>query len=144
MGALSPPGGVRLGLLPEGSQLGEVGAGLKDNDAPINPLPKDTRVGNPFASLIPFITGLAKEQQSVDPKPKRYLVAKGLPTLPVKLTERVWGLEYMDMEEFLPAPQAVRLAEQRKAPATLQDSLVGALDQFQAQCQQKSQRRVRT
>ena len=97
---------------------------------------------NPFASLIPFIAGLEGTKHPTEPTPNRYLVAKGLPTLPVKLTERVWNLEYLDMEEFLPAPQTLRITEQKSAPVSLQDSLVRALGQFQAQCQQKSQRRV--
>ena len=47
------------------------------------------------------------------------------------------------MEEFLPAPRSLRLAEQGKLAPSLQESLVGALNQFQAiQQQQKAQRRV--
>ena len=60
---------------------------------------------------------------------------KGLPTLPMKLVEKV---EYVDMEEFLPAPRSVRLAEQSSA-ATLQESLVEAFSQLQALQQQKAQ-----
>ena len=72
-----------------------------------------------------------------------YLVAKGLPTLPCKQVEKVWGLEFVDMEDFLPAPRSLRLAEQGTAAPSFQESLVGALNQFQAiQWQKKSNRRV--
>ena len=79
--------------------------------------------------------------EKAEVKPARYLVAKGLPTLPRKLAEMVWRLEYVDMEEFLPVPHSLRLAEQGK-PSSLQDSLVGAFDQFQALQQHQSQRRI--
>jgi hypothetical protein len=42
----------------------------------------------------------------VETKPSRYLVAKGLPTLAMKLMEKIWNLEYVDMEEFLPTPRS--------------------------------------
>ena len=60
----------------------------------------------------------------------------------MKLAEKAWNLEFIEMEEFLPAPQSLRLAEQGKPALSLQDSLVGALNQFQAIQSQKSQRCV--
>lgn len=99
---------------------------------------------NPFAAILPLLAslpGVSGGGEKAEVKPARYLVAKGLPTLPRKLVEKVWRLEYVDMEEFLPAPRSLRLAEQGK-PSSLQDSLVGALDQFQALQQHRSQRRV--
>ena len=60
----------------------------------------------------------------------------------MKLVERVWNLEYVDMEEFLPAPCSLRIAEQGRSSASLQESLVGAFSQFQALQQYKAQRRV--
>ena len=59
-----------------------------------------------------------------------------------KSTVAAVHLIHIDLEEFLPAPQTHRIAEQKSAPVSLQDSLVGALGQFQVQCQQKSQQRV--
>ena len=55
---------------------------------------------------------------------------------------KVWSGEYIDMEEFLPAPRSLRLAEQSKSASTLQESLVGALHQFQAAQGQRAQHRV--
>ena len=75
-------------------------------------------------------------------KPSRYLVAKGLPTLPMKTVEKAWGGEYVDMEEFLPVPQSLRLAEQVKSAVSLQETLVGAFNQFQTTQQHKGQHRV--
>ena len=46
------------------------------------------------------------------------------------------------MEDLLPAPRSLRLAEQGAVPSSLQDSLVGALSHFQALQQHRSQRRV--
>ena len=100
---------------------------------------------NPFASIIPLLASLPGRPEAgdkVEQKPSRYLVEKGLPTLPMKLVERVWNLEYVDMEEFLPAPRSLRIAEQGRSSASLQESLVGAFSQFQALQQYKAQRRV--
>ena len=59
--------------------------------------------------------GVSDGGEKAEVKPVRYLVAKGQPTLPQKLVEKVWRLEYM---EFLLAPRSLRLAEQGK-PSTL-------------------------
>jgi len=75
-------------------------------------------------------------------KPARYLVAKGLPTLPTKLVEKVWNLEFVEMEEFLPTPRALRIAEQGNPASSLQESLIGALSHFQALPHHKSQWQV--
>ena len=101
--------------------------------------------GNPFASLIPWLTSMSAsggQLEKAEEKPARYLVAKGLPTLPTKLVEKIWNFEFVEMEEFLPAPRSLRIAEQGSSSHSFQDSLVGALSQFQAQQQHKSQRRV--
>ena len=46
------------------------------------------------------------------------------------------------MEEFLPAPRSLRLAEQGKPAPSLQESLVRVFNQFQAIQSQRTQRRV--
>ena len=100
---------------------------------------------NTLASIIPLLAsmpGPAEVGEKGEPKPSRYLVEKGLPTLPWNLVENVWRLEYVDMEEFLPTPCSLQLVEQEKPSPSLQDSLVGAFNQFQALQQHKSQRRV--
>ena len=58
----------------------------------------------------------------VELKPSRYLVEKGLPTLPMKLVEKVGNLEYVDMEEF---PRSLRIAEHGRSSASLQEGLAG-------------------
>ena len=76
-----------------------------------------------------------------DTKPSWFLVATGLPTLPMKVVEKAWRLEFMDMLDFLPTPQALRLAElSGHSQGSLQGSLVGALNEFQAM--QRQQRRA--
>ena len=83
-----------------------------------------------------------ESKEKTDPKPSWYLTAKGLPTLPMKTIVRVWSGEYIDMEEFLPAPHSLRLVAQGKPASTLQESLVGALNQFHTTQGQKGQHRV--
>ena len=68
-----------------------------------------------LSSLIPLLSSIAADRSGLDKpeaKPARYLVAKGLPTLPTKLVEKVWNFEFVEMEEFLPTPRALRIAEQ--------------------------------
>ena len=99
----------------------------------------------PFASILPFLTalpGTADLQEKPDAKPSRYLIEKGLPTIPTRLAEKTWNLEFVEMEELLPAPRSLRLVEHGRQAASLQESLVGAFSQFQAIQHQKSQRRV--
>lgn len=99
-------------------------------------------VVNPFAAILPFLSSITgTEQKKAEAKPQR-LIIKGLPTLPAKLVERAQSLEFVEMEEFLPTPRSLRLAEQAKPNPSLQEALVGALTQFQASQQQKSRRRV--
>lgn len=49
-----------------------------------------------------------------DPKPSRYVVARSLPTLSMRTVEKLWNFEYVDMEEFIPSPHSLCLAEQGK------------------------------
>ena len=97
---------------------------------------------NNLAAIIPLLNSVpAETREKGELKPSRYLVAKGLPTLPVKLVEKAWNKEYVDMEEFLPTPRSICLADQARTSSSLQESLVGALSQFQAlQHHQKSHR----
>ena len=60
----------------------------------------------------------------------------------MKLVDRIWNLEYVDMEEFLLAPRSLRLAEQGKSAPSLQESLVTAFNQFQPIQSQRTQRQV--
>ena len=131
LGTYQPTEDLELPLIPEGPER----------------QPEAEPVHNPFTALIPFLTSLVPAvdpKEKSDPKPSRYLVAKGLPTLPGKLVDKIWNLEYVDMEEFLPAPRSLRLAELGKPAPSLQESLVGAFNQMRAQQQtHKAQRQVR-
>ena len=76
-----------------------------------------TAAQSSLPSVIPLLTFMpqsADRNDKGEPKPSRFLVAKGLPTLPMKLVDKAWNKEYVDMEEFLPTPHSLRLAEQRR------------------------------
>ena len=121
---------AHLGTVPSADTLRSLG--LPEIPAPEEEQPATvTPVTNPLAAILPFLTALpippeGKEKQET--QPVLYLVAKGLPTLPCKQVEKVWGLEFVDMEDFLPAPRSLRLAEQGTAAPSFQESLVGALN----------------
>ena len=139
-----PPRLGELGSLPPPDKVGALELPEMGETSGQQP-PTEKGALNPFASIIPLLTafpGPPEVGDKAEPRPLRYLVEKGLPTLPTKLVERVWNLEYVDMEEFLPAPRSLRIAEQGRSSASLQESLVGAFSQFQALQQYKTQRRV--
>ena len=96
------------------------GLGLGSREATLQP-PTAEEPSNPFASLIPWLTSMSASGTQPEKPEARYLVAKGLPTLPTKLVEKVWNLEYVEMEELLPTPRALRIAEQGNPSHSLQD-----------------------
>ena len=121
-----------LGLSPLPEAIRSLGLPAAEERLPPGP---ESGAGdvNPFAAILPLLASLPGVSGGGEQaKPARYLVAKGLPTLPRKQVEKVWRLEYVDMEEFLPAPRSLRLAEQGK-PSSLQ---------FLALQQHRFQRRV--
>ena len=97
-----------------------------------------------LAAIIPLIKSVpAGTRKKGELKPSRYmyLMAKVLPTLPVKLVEKVWSKEFVHIEEFLPTPCSLHLANQARTSSSLQESLVGAFSQFHTlQHQSKSHR----
>ena len=132
-----PPANSRIGVPPalgtraSGESIRRVGLATTEELAVPGGTSSVTE-GSPFASLIPWLTSLStagSPSDPVDSKPTRYL---GLPTLPMKVVPKVW---FVEMEELLPAPRALCLVEQGVASSSLQESLVGALNQFQAQQQ---------
>lgn len=54
-----------------------------------------------------------KGQQDASPESssKQYLVAPGLPTIPRKLAQRIWELDFIEMEEFLPTNKTIQALE---------------------------------
>ena len=125
-----------LGNIPQAGVLQGLGLETMDNRGQ----QQQEGQNNPFAPLIPWLTSLSaggNQLEKMEQKPARYLVAKGLPTLPTKPVEKVWNLEYVGMDEFLPSPHSLRIAEQGNSSHSLQDSLVGALNEFQATQRQK-------
>ena len=133
-----------LGTRPPGEAIRRLGLATAEELAVSGGTSSATE-GSPFASLIPWLTSLStagSPSDPADPKPTRYLTAKGLPTLLMKVVQKVWNFEFVEMEDLLPAPRSLRLVEQGVASSSLQESLVGALNQFQAQQQHRAKRRV--
>ena len=57
-----------------------------------------------------------------------FLPAPGLPTVSNKLAQKIWDLEFVEMEEFLPSNRTIQAMEN---PVSLQEGIVGALQQLQ-------------
>ena len=53
-----------------------------------------------------------------------FLSVPGLPTVPNKLAQKIWELEFVDMEEFLPSNKMINALE---SSVSIQDGIVGAL-----------------
>ena len=56
------------------------------------------------------------------------LPAPGLPTVPLKVAQRIWNLEFIELEEFLPNNKTVMMLE---TPSSVQEGVLGALRQLQ-------------
>lgn len=136
----SSAGGFRLGDMPAAEVLQQLGLPTLEGGQG-SQLASESSI-NPFASILPLLAAGPRGEEKAEAKPSRQLIAKGLPPLPVKLVEKVQNLEFVEMEEFLPAPQSLRLTEQGKPNSSLRESLMGALTHFQAIQQQKVQRRI--
>ena len=61
---------------------------------------------------------------------KQYLAASGLPTIPNKLAQRIWELEFIEMEEFLPTNKAIQALE---LAGTTEGEVRGVFHQLQQQ-----------
>ena len=93
MGTLPPPEEIRgLGLptrLGEVHQEGNLEAVSHNNSA----------------AILPLLTSLPQPVEAKgkgEPNPSRFLVARGLPTLSMKLMDKEWNKEYMEIKEFFP------------------------------------------
>ena len=47
--------------------------------------------------------------------PKQYLVVLGLPTIPQKLAQWIWELDFVEMEDFLPTNRVLFTSYNSKA-----------------------------
>ena len=56
-------------------------------------------------------TSKSEQQNALPESSKQYLVAPGLPTISRKLAQRIWELEFIEMEEFLPSNKAIQALE---------------------------------
>ena len=94
-------GDVQLGVIPSGEVV--KGLGLQVLAEKGDQLTEMSRAAQSnLAAILPLLTVLPQTGEKNDKgetKPTRYLVAKGLPILPMKLVERAWSLDYVDMEE---------------------------------------------
>ena len=135
-------GDVQLGVIPFGEIVKGLGLPVLAEKGDQLTEEMSRAAQSNLTAILPLLTALSQTGEKNDKgetKPTRYLLAKGLPILSSKLVERAWSSDYVDMEEFLPALRLLHVVEQEKS-TTLQDSLVGALSQFQAiQQQQQTQ-----
>ena len=120
----------QLGPLPPADAIQNLGLSVFPTSGGDKQL--DSGVGS-LASIIPLLMSLllgGDSREKGDAKPSCYLVMKGLPTLPMKLVDRIWNLEYIDMEEFQPAPRSLCLAEQGKPAPSLWKTWLGHSTSF--------------
>ena len=120
--ALPILGAAWLGTLPDPSQLSRV-ARVEEGDQPGE------------AGRTSYGTVKDGERESLDTQsplnpPQHFLAAPGLPTS--KLAQKIWDLEFVEMEEFLPTNRTLQALDQF-TPESPQDGVLGALHQLQQQ-----------
>ena len=116
-------GAARLGTLPDPSQLSRV---ARVGDHP----------GDASGGLKEHLTKQLKMAVEEEPwqsinAPQHFLGAPSFPTITSKLTPKILGLKFVEMEEFLPTVQAL----DQFTPESVWDGLLGTLHQFQQQQQ---------
>ena len=58
-------------------------------------------------SVLSSISTTNSKKDSSHQKLSRYLVAKGLQMLPIRVVELIWNLEFVEIEDMLPLPQTL-------------------------------------
>ena len=124
-------GAAWLGTLPDPSQLSRV-ARVEAEDQP----------GDASGRLEEHLTEQLKmagdgepgQPKSIKP-PQHFLAPPGLPTITSKLVQKIWDLEFVEMEKFLHTNRTIQALDQF-TPESLRDRVLGALHQFQQQQQQ--------
>ena len=59
----------------------------------------------------------------VKEKLQHYLASPGLPTIPHRLAQRIWDLEFVEMEDFLPSNRTIQALESSEGASSLPGSL---------------------
>ena len=65
----------------------------------------------------------SKEDQPVKEKPPHYLATPGFPTIPHRLAQHIWDLEFVEMEDFLPLNRIIQALESLEGASSLPGSL---------------------
>ena len=95
-----------MSTLPPVSQL----SNIQEVQAP----PGDERTQAPQqvpTKVVPRDTTWGSKENKGGAIPQHVLAAIGLPTVSKKLAQRIWALEFLEMEEFLPTNKAVQSLE---------------------------------
>ena len=112
---MSCAGGIQLGTLPATATLKRLGLPIEEAGGS-GGAPAAGPTTNPLAAILPL---LMSDLATPQPRAGRVMVVKGLPALPAKVVEKAQALEFVEMEDFLPAPRTLRLAEQGKGSLSL-------------------------
>ena len=64
-----------------------------------------------------------KEDLPVKEKLQHHLASPGLPTIPHRLAQRIWDLEFVEMEEFFPSNKTIQALESLEEASSLPGSL---------------------
>ena len=71
------------------------------------PVPSEVRSSNGEEG----VANKTQQEPSPEMAPKQYLVAPGLPTIPRKLAQWIWELDFVEMEDFLPTNKTIQALE---------------------------------
>ena len=93
-----------IGVLPSSQQLEKAGIQVEN--------PMIETENQPFVEDQPVVinSGVPSAKTS-EGRPQLFLAASGLPTVPLKLAQRIWELDFVEMEEFLPSNRTVQALE---------------------------------
>ena len=105
----------QLGVVPPAEELkgmAQLPATETETSSLQNTVPPSRNTGVPLRdSLIGEAVKTGQQDAPPESLSKQYLVAPGLPTISRKLAQRIWELDFIEMEEFLPTNKTIQALE---------------------------------
>ena len=105
----------QLGVVPPAEKLkgmAQLPATETETSSLQNTVTPSRNTGVPLRdSLIGEAVKMGQQDAPPESLSKQYLVAPGLPTISRKLAQRIWELDFIEMEEFLPTNKTIQALE---------------------------------
>ena len=97
-----------IGVLPSGSELEKAGIQVEVPGRATTGIDDQVHMEE---GLQGAGSGSTQPDKKAEGKSQLFLAASGLPTVPQRLAQCIWDLDFIEMEEFLPSNKTVQALE---------------------------------